>query len=51
MRWGRVEWAAVGAMAGGAIGGRFASLVKPAPLRPMVVAIGIGAAVIFVLRG
>lgn len=52
---GQVVWMvalvmAVGALAGGALGGRLAGYVKPSTLRWMVVAIGVTVAVIYLLR-
>ncbi len=52
---GQVVWVAaiamaVGALIGGALGGRFASRVKPASLRRVVVIIGVFVAVIYLLR-
>lgn len=40
----------VGAIVGGAIGGRLASLVRPAALRLIVVVIGVGVALIFLVQ-
>jgi uncharacterized membrane protein YfcA len=40
----------VGAILGGMIGGRLAGLVRPTTLRTLVIAIGIGVALIFFLR-
>ncbi len=52
---GQVVWAAalamaVGALLGGALGGRFASRVKPASLRRVVVIIGVLVAMVYLLR-
>lgn len=52
---GQVVWSvalvmAVGALAGGALGGRLAGRVKPATLRWMVVTIGLVVAVIYLVR-
>lgn len=51
----RVVWSAaavmaVGAIAGGAIGGRFASMIRPTTLRRIVIAVGILVAVAFIIR-
>jgi uncharacterized membrane protein YfcA len=53
---GQVNWIvalvmAVGALLGGAIGGKLASRVKPSVLRWMVVAIGLTVAIIYLVRG
>lgn len=42
---------AVGALAGGALGGRLARVVAPATLRIVVIAIGLSVAVVFLVRG
>ena len=52
---GRVSWLAAlalaaGAIAGGALGGRFAHRVDPAALRRIVVAIGVIVAIVYLLR-
>lgn len=52
---GEVVWPAaavmaVGALAGGALGGRFAGRIKPATLRMVVVAIGVIVALIYFIR-
>jgi hypothetical protein len=52
---GQVVWSAalamaVGALAGGAIGGRLAGRVKPATLRWIVVVIGVVVALIYLVR-
>jgi uncharacterized protein len=52
----RLVWPAVivmglGAILGGALGGRLASRVRPATLRAMVIAIGVGVAALFLVRG
>lgn len=52
---GQVVWAAaavmaIGALAGGALGGRLAGRIKPASLRRIVVVLGITVAVIYWLR-
>lgn len=41
---------AVGALAGGALGGRLASVIAPARLRALVIAIGLGVAILFLVR-
>jgi uncharacterized protein len=41
----------LGAILGGALGGRLASRVRPATLRAMVIAIGVGVAALFLVRG
>lgn len=53
---GQVVWSAaavmaVGALAGGALGGRLAGRIKPATLRWVVVTIGIIIAIIYFIRG
>jgi uncharacterized membrane protein YfcA len=40
-----------GAILGGAIGGRLASSIRPGTLRLIVVAIGVGVALLFLVRG
>jgi uncharacterized membrane protein YfcA len=52
---GQVVWPlaavmAVGALAGGALGGRLAGRIKPATLRKVVVVIGVGVAVVYLVR-
>jgi hypothetical protein len=52
---GQVVWAAalvmaVGALAGGVMGGRLASRIKPASLRRVVVIIGVAVALIYLVR-
>lgn len=52
---GRVIWSAalfmaVGALAGGAIGGRLASVISPKALRAVVIAIGVSVAILFLVR-
>ena len=49
--WPAVLVMALGAIAGGAIGGRLASLVAPQTLRLIVITIGVGVAIIFLVRG
>jgi uncharacterized membrane protein YfcA len=41
---------AVGALAGGALGGRLASRIKPTTLRWVVVTIGIVVAILYLVR-
>ena len=53
---GQVVWAAAlvmagGALIGGTLGGRFASRVKPAILRWVVVSVGITVSTIYFVRG
>jgi uncharacterized membrane protein YfcA len=53
---GQVYWPAglvmaVGAVAGGAIGGRLAGRIRPATLRLVVVAVGVVVALVYLLRG
>lgn len=53
---GQVVWSAaavmaVGALAGGALGGRFAGRIRPSLLRLVVVVIGVVVALIYLLRG
>ena len=53
---GRVVWSAalvmgVGALIGGALGGKLAGRIKPATLRRVVVVIGVSVAVIYLVRG
>lgn len=53
---GQVVWLAaavmaVGALGGGALGGRLAGYIKPATLRIVVVAIGVTVAIIYLIRG
>jgi len=52
---GQVLWSvalvmAVGALAGGALGGRLASRIKPTTLRWIVVTIGIVVAILYLVR-
>ena len=52
---GKVVWSAaavmaVGALAGGALGGKFANRIKPAVLRRIIVAIGLIVAIIYFVR-
>ncbi len=52
---GQLHWAAavvmaVGALAGGALGGRLASRINPARLRAVVVLLGVAVAIVFFLR-
>lgn len=54
-RSGLVDWEAalvmaVGALAGGALGGRLASVISPTALRAIVITIGVGVAILFVIR-
>lgn len=49
--WGAAAVMAAGSLAGGAIGGRLASMVSPATLRAIVIAIGVGVAILFFVRG
>lgn len=53
---GQVVWLAaavmaVGALGGGALGGRLAGYIKPATLRIVVVTIGVTVAIIYLIRG
>lgn len=53
---GKLVWSAAlvmaaGSLAGGAIGGKLASLISPAALRAIVIAIGVGVALLFLVRG
>jgi uncharacterized membrane protein YfcA len=48
--WSAAGVMAVGALGGGAIGGRLASVVKPATLRRVVIAFGILIAIVFAVR-
>jgi uncharacterized membrane protein YfcA len=41
---------AIGALCGGALGGRLAGRVRPAALRRIVVSVGISAALVYWLR-
>jgi uncharacterized membrane protein YfcA len=49
--WDAAAVMAAGALAGGALGGRLARLVRPATLRMLVIAIGLGVAILFLIRG
>ncbi len=48
--WSAAAVMAVGALIGGAAGGRLASVISPKALRAIVIAIGIGVALLFLLR-
>ena len=50
LAWSAAAVMAVGALAGGAAGGRLASVIRPKLLRAIVVAIGVGVALLFLLR-
>lgn len=41
---------AAGALIGGGLGGRLASVIRPAMLRAVVIAIGVGVAILFLVR-
>ncbi len=52
---GKVIWSAaavmaVGSLTGGALGGRLASVISPKALRMIVIAIGVGVAILFLVR-
>ncbi|MBS0504710.1 MAG: sulfite exporter TauE/SafE family protein [Proteobacteria bacterium] len=52
---GKVVWSAaavmaLGSLAGGALGGRLASVISPKALRAIVIAIGVGVAILFFVR-
>jgi hypothetical protein len=49
--WSAVLVMGVGAIAGGALGGRLASVIAPTTLRLIVTVIGVGVAVLFLVRG
>ena len=51
VHWPAAAAMALGALAGGAIGGRLASVVRPIVLRRIVVMMGLALAVVFVARG
>lgn len=51
MVWPAALVMSIGAIAGGAIGGRLASVVAPAILRLIVITIGVGVAILFLVRG
>lgn len=51
IRWPAALVMAVGALAGGMLGGRLARIVAPARLRAIVIGIGLTVAVIFLVRG
>ena len=53
---GMIVWSAAfamaaGALVGGALGGRLASVIRPATLRAIVMTIGVGVAILFLIRG
>ncbi len=48
--WSAAAAMAVGALIGGAAGGRLASVISPKALRAIVIAIGVGAALLFLIR-
>ena len=48
--WSAASVMAIGALAGGAAGGRLASVIRPKALRAIVIAIGVGVALLFLFR-
>lgn len=50
IHWGAALVMAVGSLLGGAIGGRLASMISPALLRAIVISIGVGVAILFLIR-
>jgi uncharacterized protein len=48
--WGAAIGMAAGALIGGALGGRLASVIGPKALRAIVIAIGVGVAILFLIR-
>lgn len=51
IRWPAALVMAVGALAGGTLGGKLARIVRPATLRLLVISIGLGVAAVFLIRG
>ena len=49
--WSAALVMAVGSLFGGALGGRLASVISPTALRLIVIAIGVGVAILFFFRG
>jgi uncharacterized protein len=49
--WSAALAMAAGSLIGGALGGRLASVISPKLLRAIVISIGVGVAILFLIRG